>query len=98
MKELKAGCLQSLNKQIKASSLKNCKRGHKLDKDETYTNGLASYRVTYNTLEYLLPKHLTKSYTPSTVYLAILHLANEHRFRLIKASDNFNVFFIREII
>lgn len=67
--------------------------------DEKYKDGAASFGIMYNTLPHLLTRTMAENLSPSIAFYSILHLANEHRFRLHKLTkeNDLNVFLIRQL-
>lgn len=66
--------------------------------DEKYKDGASSFGVLYHSLPHLLSRTNAENLSPSIAFYTVLHLANEHRFRLYKSKeDDTNVFLIRQL-
>lgn len=98
MKQMKSVCLNTISRQCEKTSNRTITHPD-VRNEEKYKDGAASFGIIYNTLPHLLTKTMAENLSPSIAFYSILHLANEHRFRLYKTTkeSDMNVFLIRQL-
>lgn len=98
MKQMKRKCMETIDRQREKTSNRTITHPEARN-DETYKDGAASFGLIYTTLPHVLTKTMAENLSPSIAFYSILHLANEHRFRLYKSTreNDMNVFLIRQL-
>lgn len=98
MKQMKSITLNTIRRQCEKTSNRTFTHPN-ARADEKYKDGAASFGVIYNTLPHLLSRMNAENLSPSIAFYTVLHLANEHRFRLYKSNkeDDMNVFLMRQL-
>lgn len=88
MKNLKRSCTVLVTKQLKQpiSNVDSLPQ-HPVLKDEEYVDGVASFQDVYEHLPELLSHNMSEALSTSIAFYSVLHLANEHSYRLIPQTD-----------
>uniref|UniRef100_A0A6P4EAW0 Condensin complex subunit 2 n=1 Tax=Drosophila rhopaloa TaxID=1041015 RepID=A0A6P4EAW0_DRORH len=97
MKSLKKCCNSLIHKQLLTDVPEETIPSHPKKKNEHYSKGVASFQEVYTKLPNLLTTKVADSLSPSVAFLAVLHLANDQKLRLIP-QENVEDFQIRQVL